>query len=69
MIHTAVAAQVAKTKSLRHEVEGEYRPLERAPSRNGPVIGIRRSLSRALVALGDRLDPGTRRVAVNDPCA
>ncbi len=68
MIHTAVAAQVAKTESLRHEVEGKYRPLERAPSRNGPIGHFRRGLSRILVALGDRLDPGTRPVVINDPC-
>ena len=69
MIHNAVAAHVAKTESLRHEVEGQYRPLERAPSRNGPVVYLRRVLSRVLVALGDRLDPGARPAVVNDPCA
>jgi hypothetical protein len=71
MIHGPVAAHVAKTKIARHDAAAGRIPLERAPSRNGPVVRTRRALGRVLVAIGSRLNdaPVRRPAAAGDPCA
>jgi len=70
MIHQPMSAQMAKIDMLRRDAAAGRLPLDRAPSRSGPMIRMRRSLGRLLVAVGDRLDDSRslQPIPASDPC-